>query len=218
MAMTSEPSYSAPGGLRPGTGPGPQAQPGLGLLRSLAILVASALLGLAGGLIWVQLAPRVSYVVVTHGSADVINPETSGFIAADATYIAIGVVAGAIIGLGGYLFAVRRFGPVPMAAVLVGSAGAALLARSVGEHHGLTDFNNQLLFGPIGTHLQAPLVLSGDNPDFWPGHTALPALAFWPLSACAVAGGIMLIVLLRERSAAAKHGHPPVTGPQSYGS
>jgi hypothetical protein len=28
---------------------------------------------------------------------------------------------------------------------------------------------------------------------------AFPALAFWPLAACAVAGGIILIITMRER-------------------
>ena len=64
------------------------------LLSSLVILFGSALIGLAGGLAWTSFAPRAVYVVVGRGSADVVNPETSAFIAADAWYCLIGVAAG----------------------------------------------------------------------------------------------------------------------------
>src|SRR5262249_56010717 len=85
-----------------------------GFVGALAILIGSGLLGLAGGLLWTHVAPRAVYVVIARGSADIVNPETSAFIAADAWYCLIGVVGGLIIGLAGYLFAVRLHGPLPM--------------------------------------------------------------------------------------------------------
>ena len=45
-------------------------------------------------------------MVTGRGSANVINPETAAFIAADAGYCLIGVAGGIIIGLAGYLLAV----------------------------------------------------------------------------------------------------------------
>lgn len=172
-----------------------------GFLGALAILIGSGILGLAGGLLWTHVAPRAVYVVVAHGSADVVNPETSAFIAADAWYCIIGAAGGVIIGLAGFLFAVRRYGPVPMAAILGGSALAGIEARWVGEHQGLHQFDRQLLTVHQGTLLHAPLALAGDTKAaIWPPVASLPAVAFWPLAACIVAGGIVFIGALRSRS------------------
>jgi hypothetical protein len=184
-----------------------RAVPGVGLLSSLAILAGSLVLGLLAGLAWTGLAPRVVYVVVGRGSANVVNPETSAFIAADAWYCLIGVAGGIVIGLAGYLLAVRRHGPAPMIAVLAGAVMAGIAARVVGEHQGLGRFNHQLLTSPTGTVLRAPLSLAGDTSAvFWPTRSSLPAVAFWPLAACLVAGGIVLVGALRSRSAARYRG------------
>ena len=186
-----------------------------GVFGALAILVGSGLLGLAGGLVWTHLAPRAVYVVVARGSADIVNPETSAFIAADAWYCLIGAVGGLIIGLGGYLFAVRRYGPVPMAAILAGSALAGVAARWIGEHQGLHQFDRQLLTVHQGTLLHAPLALAGDTKAaIWPPVASLPAVAFWPLAACVVAGGIVFIGVLRSRSHARSYGPAQPSPPQ----
>ena len=172
------------------------------MLSSVLIFAGSVVIGLAGGLAWTALAPRALYVVVSRGSANVVNPETTAFIAADAWYCLIGVAGGLVIGLAGYLLAVRRYGPVPMAAILAGSTIAGIAARWVGEHQGLHRFDRQLLTTHQGTLLHAPLALAGDtSAAVWPTATSLPAMAFWPLAACAVAGGILLVTALRERSA-----------------
>lgn len=168
-----------------------------------AILIGSVALGLAGGLAWAGLAPRALYVVVGRGSADVVNPETTAFIAADAWFCLIGAAGGLIIGLAGYLLAVRRDGPVPMAAILAGSALAGAAARWIGVRQGLSRFDHLLLTTHKGTLLHAPLALAGDSSmAFWPSRASVPAIAFWPLAACAVAGGIVLVLTLRERRAA----------------
>jgi hypothetical protein len=199
MATTSE-SHSQPGGPWPGARQADPASPAGAIGSSLVILAGAGLLGLAGGLVWALAAPRVAYVVVTHGSADVINAETTGFIAADATYCIIALAGGLLIGLAGYLLAVRRYGPAPMAAIALGSVAAGLAARLIGEQRGLTAFNNDLLTSPLGTHLQAPLVLAGDSATkLWPAMSSWPAIAFWPLAACAAAGGLQLLATMRER-------------------
>ncbi len=215
MSSTGEsPFGSPPGTYPPGGYAGGQRPPGSGLVRFLAVVLVSVVAGLIGGLVWVAVAPRASYVVISHGSADVINAETSAFIAGDAVYCIIGVVGGLLIGLAGYLIGVRRYGPLPMVAVLGGSIVAGIVTRWVGEHSGLTAFNHQLLTSPLGTHLQAPLALAGDtSATTWPTLAALPEVAFWPLAACVVAGGLTLLVILRERSAAAQYA-VPVPGPR----
>jgi len=232
--MTSDFPYSPGPGSIPAAGDGQPAQAGAGLLGSLGILVGSVLIGVAGGLIWAQLAPRALYVVVSHGSADVVNAETTAFIAGDAVYCMIGAAGGLIIGLAGYLLVVRRPGPrspaslrsgfgrvravasmaAPMGAVLAGSVIAGIIARYIGEHSGVAAFDRQLLHSPLGTHVLAPLALAGDPlAATWPTRASLPDLAFWPLAACIVAGGLTLLVVLRERSAAARY-PAPLSGPQ----
>src|SRR5262245_53410951 len=172
------------------------------LLSSAVILFGSALIGLAGGLAWTSFAPKVVYVVIGRGSADVVNPETSAFIAADAWYCLIGLAGGLVIGLAGYLLGVRRYGPAPMAAILAGGVLAGLAARWLGENQGLHQFNRQLLTTPHGTLLHAPLALAGDpSAAVWPTIAAMSAVVFWPLAACAGAGGIVLIKVLRDRPA-----------------
>jgi len=188
------------------------------LVAALVILIVSGALGLAGGLAWAALAPRALYVVVAKGSAAVVNPETTAFIAADAWFCLIGAAGGMIIGLGGYLLAVRRYGPAPMAAILAGGFGAGVAARWIGQRQGLAKFDRQLLATHQGTLLHAPLALAGDtSAAIWPAGGSFPAVIFWPLAAGAVAGGIVLVIVLRERRAARLYAEPfPEPGFRAY--
>jgi hypothetical protein len=195
MSKTSEgPSAYSYGD--PGPAPPPAKATGrAALLSAVAALLGSIALGLAGGVIWGSLAPKPVYVVVARGAADVVNPETSAFITADLLYCLIGVVGGLIIGIASYLLAIRRYGPAPMAAVLGGSVLAGLAARWVGQGLGLAQFNSKLSVSHVGTLLHAPPVLGSNGPAIlW------PAVAFWPLAACAVPAGLLLLVAWRDRS------------------
>jgi len=172
------------------TQPGPG--PGRALLAVVVILAGSAVLGVGGGLLWAVVAPRVQYQVYTlkpSPTAYATNPETSAFIAADGWYCFIALAGGALIGLLAYLFAIRRYGALPMAGAIVGSVGAAFIAQWLGhEASGGHGFNELLATSKPGTFLYAPISLGSHG-----------ALAFWPLAAAAVAGGIELIVAMRGR-------------------
>jgi hypothetical protein len=171
------------------TQPGPQ--PGRALLAAVFVLAGSAVVGLAGGLIWAAIAPRVQYQVYTlkPPTAYATNPETSAFIAADGWYCFIALAGGALIGLLAYLFAIRRFGALPMASAVAGSIVAALIAQWLGhEASGGPGFNRLLSTSKPGTYLYAPISLGSHG-----------ALAFWPLAAAAVAGGIELVAVMRVR-------------------
>jgi hypothetical protein len=123
-------------------------------------------------------------------TAYAVNPETSAFIAADGWYCLLALIGGALIGLLGYLFGVRRYGPVPMAGIVLGATGAAFLAQWLGPRgSGGPGFNHLLATSKPGTLLHAPISLGSHG-----------ALAFWPLAAAAVAGGIELVRVLRARS------------------
>jgi hypothetical protein len=185
----------------------PPAPRGRLTLAVVVIIVGSALLGLGAGALWSTVAPRVVYQVVTlkPPTAYAVNPETNAFIAADGWYCFIALAGGALIGLLSYMFAVRRYGPAPMAAVVVGSTAAALLAQWVGHQlSGGPGFDQVLATSKMNEFLQAPISLGSHG-----------ALAFWPVAAAAVAGGLELIGVLRVRRLAA-YGGAPMPGLHRY--
>ena len=160
--------------------------------RALAVLAAliagTALLGAAAGFGWSAAAPRALVVVLGPGTPYAVNPETSAYIAADGWFTLLTVTGGIISGLLGYALAVRRHGALAMAGVLVGGAVAALIAKWIGQQSGAAAYSHSLAAGRPGVLLREPLMLGG-----------LGALAFWPLAAGLVAGGIEAVILLRER-------------------
>jgi hypothetical protein len=187
------------------TRPGPQ--PGPALLVAVLVVAGSALVGVAAGLIWAAVAPRVQYQVSTvhPPTAYATNAETSAFIAADGWYCVIGLVGGALIGLLAYLFAVRRYGPVAMTGVVIGSIVAAFITAWVGHQaSGAHGFNALLASSKPGAYLYAPISLGSRG-----------ALAFWPFAAAAVAGAIGLITMLRERHQE-PYGWTPMPGIDSF--
>ena len=158
----------------------------------LAAAASTVMLGAAAGLAWSVLAPRPLLVMTGHGSAAVINVETTAFIAADGWYALVALVGGAAAGLLGYWLAVRRHGPAGMATVLVSAVGAGVVALWIGEQIGLAHYRHLLATLPAGAHLQDALVLGSRS-----------AIAFWPLAAGLAAGGIVAAGVFRDRRLAA---------------
>jgi hypothetical protein len=158
------------------------------LVTSLAVLVGTAVLGVAGGFLWAAVAPRAAFVMVGNGVANVVNSETNAFIAADGWYCLICLLGGVITGLLGYWLAVRRHGPVAMAAMLIGALAAGLITLWIGEQSGLSTFHHLLATLPSGAHFQTQLVLGSRS-----------AIAFWPLAAGLMAGSLELSAALRDR-------------------
>jgi hypothetical protein len=203
----TEPSQLPPSTSRGRRQPGGGRTGAAGLpvvVTLVAVITGTALLGVAAGFTWAAVAPRALVEVIGRGSADVVNPETSAFIAAEAWFTLLTAVGGIISGLLGYTLAVRRVGAPAMAAVLLGALAAALIAKWIGQQSGTAAFNHTLLVGQPGALLQAPLALGG-----------LGALAFWPLAAGLVAGGIEAVAVLLGRPAAhaaAGRPVPRVTG------
>src|ERR1700749_4331267 len=72
----------------------------------VAALAGSAVLGLIGGLIWGEFAPRAMLQEISAGTAEVINAETRAFFGADVWFCTIAAVAGLLTGVLGYRFAV----------------------------------------------------------------------------------------------------------------
>jgi hypothetical protein len=201
LPLSSHAGRREPGGGRSGAILGVPSV----VVAIVALLAGTALLGAVTGLAWAAVAPRALVVVVGRGSADVVNPETNAFIAADGWFTLLTVVGGIISGLLGYALAVRRHGAPAMAAVLAGGLAAALIARWIGQQWGTASFNHSLAAGRAGMLLHAPLMLGG-----------LGVLAFWALAAGITAGSMEAVALLRERQAARirlqSYGHSSVRG------
>jgi hypothetical protein len=170
--------------------PGPE-RPGRGPLAAVLLIAVGALLGLVGGVIWGGIAPRVVYQVATlkPPTAYAVNPETNAFIAADGIYTFIALGGGALLGLAGYLFGVRRYGVLPMIGTVAGAVAAAFIAAWIGNvQTGAKSFNNTLSTSKVGAFLRAPIQLGSHG-----------ALAFWPVAAALVAGGLELVGFMRAR-------------------
>ena len=158
------------------------------LRRWLAVTLLTLVLGVAAGFGWIAVAPRPYLVMTGHGAAAVVNAETSAFIAADGWYCLICLAGGVISGLAGYLMAVRGSRPAGMAVVLLSALAAGLVTLWIGEHWGLATYHHLLATLPAGAHLSASLSLGASS-----------AIAFWPLGAGIMAGGLELSDVLRER-------------------
>jgi hypothetical protein len=169
---------------------------------TLAIVAGTALLGLAAGYVWWLVAPRALLVIVSHGAAGLVQSETSAFIAADGAFCLIAVAGGVVTGALGYLLGVRRYGPLPMIGVLAGALAAGLLARWIGEQPGSGTFHHLLGTLPVGAHLHDSLTLGASG-----------AVAFWPLAAGLVAGGLEAFATRDQRRRRSAVGTPLLAGP-----
>jgi hypothetical protein len=191
------PPIQLPGPSVPDPGPiaglrGPAAPPaGRGAAACLAVAGGTLVLAVAAGFLWHAVAPRPLLVMTGRGAAEVVNAETSAFIAADGWYCVICLACGVLTGLAGYLIVVRRHGPVAMFAVLASALAAAWLVLWVGEHVGLASYHHLLATLPVGAHLHAALTLGAQS-----------AIAFWPLGAGLMAGGMELAAKVHDRQVA----------------
>lgn len=143
----------------------------------VAVTAAVALLGVPGGFIWAAITPRVAVVVTGHGAAEVINPETKAFIAADGWFCVVGVIAGLLAGVAGDLIAVRRHGAVAAGGLILGGLAASLVEWWIGRNIGLASFRSSLFLSHQGAVLHGPLVLRAHG-----------ALVIWPLTSALVVG------------------------------
>jgi hypothetical protein len=165
------------------------------VVRVVAVLAGSAVLGLVGGLIWGEFAPRATLQEIGAGTAEVINAETRAFFGADVWFIGIAVVAGLLTGVVGYRFAVApREGTgraVVTAALILGALAGEFVMLWLGEQIGLSAYNRDLAASQNGTVFSASLALG-----------AKTALTFWPLLTA-------IVVLVAEWGARPGSGRPP---------
>jgi hypothetical protein len=152
-------------------------------LALLIPLAATAVIGIPAGYIWALLAPRALAQVVSRGAANVVNPETTAFIAADAWFVLIATVGGLLTGIVGYLLLVRRWGAPAALGLILGGLAAAALMLWIGDNYGHDAFQHRLLTDRPGTYLHAALSLGSKG-----------ALAFWPML-------VALVIVVPEAAA-----------------
>ncbi len=144
-------------------------------------LAGSAVLGLLGGLIWGEAAPRATLQEISAGTAELVNAETRAFIGADVWFAGIGVVAGLLTGVLGYRFALasRTGGARALVALslILGAVAGAFVMLWLGEQWGLSAYNQHLASSPDGTFFPASLTLGAKSAlTFWPMFTAIVLL------------------------------------------
>lgn len=137
-------------------------------------LAGSVVLGLVGGVLWGEFAPRAMLQEIGGGTAELVNAETSAFIGADAWFCGIAAVAGLITGLAGYRLLIARASQRARvgatAGLVIGAIAAALVMMWLGGQIGLSAYNQHLASSPKGTLFPASLTLGAKS-----------ALAFWPM-------------------------------------
>ena len=164
--MATEPVWSPEAGTRS------SAWPAVAWFAATA--AGSAALGLLGGWIWGEVAPRAALQEISTGTAELMNAETRAFIGADAWFCGIAVVAGLLTGIIGYRFCLsRRTGTtraVIAAGLILGGLAGAFVMLWLGQQIGLSAYNQHLASSPDGTVFPESLTLG-----------ARSALAFWPM-------------------------------------
>jgi hypothetical protein len=144
------------------------------LIGLVAALAGSALLGLAGGLAWSEIAPRVALQEISAGTAEVVNAETRAFIGADGWFCVIAAVAGLLTGVIGYRIGIARRDGVTRVGVTIGLIAGAVAGSYVmlwlGQQIGLGTYQHHLADAAVGATFNASLVLGAKS-----------ALVFWPL-------------------------------------
>jgi hypothetical protein len=166
--MATEPAWPSDADARPR----PSALSAVAWLA--ATIGGSAALGLLGGLIWGEAAPRARLQEIGTGTAELMNTETRAFIGADAWFCGIAAVAGLLTGIIGYRFCMARHSggtrAVIAAGLILGGVAGAFVMLWLGEQIGLSAYNQHLASSANGTMFPESLALG-----------ARSALAFWPM-------------------------------------
>ncbi|MET7393232.1 DUF2567 domain-containing protein [Dactylosporangium sp. NPDC005572] len=136
----------------------PRAGIGLEIVFALVAAAVVAVLGAPVGVLWAWLAPEVELIQTDFGPYP-IEPEPEGYWADDGWFIMIAVVVGALVAVGAWLVFRRQRGPIMLAGLVVGSAGASVLAAWLGNKIGYAHYLDLVEHAPKDTHIFRPVKL-----------------------------------------------------------
>lgn len=139
-------------------------------------IAASLGLGAAAGVVWWLVVEPPAYELNTVGGASTSERGLTEFIAGDAWFCAIGVVAGLLIGLGAWRW-LHDLGWSVVLVVLVCATVSALVCWLVGYRLGPGDFSARLAAAQPGDLVPIPLTLRARASLLtWPFFATLPVL------------------------------------------
>lgn len=164
MTTSVPPSYDP-------DGPTPRRRIVVGqVVTALAMVVALALLGALGGVVWHLVAPRTE-LVFSGGVANFVGPVPSAPIAADGWFAVIALVAGIATGSLTQALLHDRM-PGALVGAAVGAMLASLVMWRVGHWFGAAAYAAAVHHVANGTQLYAPLDVRAKG-----------VLLLWPLAA-----------------------------------
>lgn len=144
--------------------------------RIVGFAVGSIALGAAAGVVWWLVVKPPAYEVNSNGGAATSERGLTEFIAGDAWFCAIGLVAGLLIGLAAWRW-LRSIGWSVVLVVLACAMAAALTCWLVGYRLGPGDFSARLAAAKPGELVPIPLTLRARASLLtWPFFAIIPVL------------------------------------------
>jgi hypothetical protein len=142
----------------------------------LGFLAGSLALGAAAGVVWWLVVKPPAYELNSNGGATTTERGLAEFIAGDAWFCAIGLVAGLLIGLAAWRW-LRTLGWTVVLVVLVCAVASALTCWLVGYRLGPGDFSARLAAAQPGQLVPIPLTLRARASLLvWPFFAIIPVL------------------------------------------
>jgi hypothetical protein len=118
--------------------------------------VVVAGLGAPFGWLWSRFAPHVELVQTQYGPYP-LQPEPEGYWADDGWFILMSLGLGVILAVAAWLLLRRYRGPLLLAALVVGSVAASVLAAWLGNKIGWAHYIDQAEHAPVDTHIFRPV-------------------------------------------------------------
>jgi hypothetical protein len=193
--------------------------------RAAGVTIALlAVAGLAMGLLWSVVSPRVHVIVTTTGP-DLEHYGSDEFFAGDASFALIGAAVGLLAAVAVWWLARRWRGPVQLLVLAVGCLACGLVAWQVGRHIGLGYFHDLLRDGRVGQRFVKPVDLRAKVVLVAAPLTAVigyVVLASWvarpdlgvPRWSVETHGHLQLREADRHRAQPPEHGHLPLEQPE----
>jgi hypothetical protein len=142
----------------------------------LGFFAGSIALGVAAGVVWWLVVKPPAYELNSNGGATTTERGLTEFIAGDAWFCAIGLVAGLLIGLAAWRW-LRSLGWTVVLVVLVCAVASALTCWLVGYRLGPGDFSARLAAAQPGQLVPIPLTLRARASLLvWPFFAIIPVL------------------------------------------